>query len=58
MNFWRQLLDRVRALPGVESAGLGTATPLRAVTRAADITIEGMAQPAAGNYPHPDMHYG
>jgi putative ABC transport system permease protein len=56
INFWRQLLDRVRALPGVESAGLGTATPLAGGHSRTDITIEGMAQPAAGNYPHPDLH--
>jgi putative ABC transport system permease protein len=56
LNFWRQLLDRVRALPGVESAGLGTATPLAGGHSRTDITIEGMAQPAPGNYPHPDMH--
>jgi putative ABC transport system permease protein len=28
MAFWRQTLDRVRALPGVESAAFGTAVPL------------------------------
>jgi putative ABC transport system permease protein len=56
LNFWRQVLDRVRSLPGVESAGLGTATPLAGGHSRNDITIEGMAQPAPGNYPHPDMH--
>jgi putative ABC transport system permease protein len=56
LNFWRQLLDRVSALPGVESAGLGTHTPLTGGHGRSDITVEGMAQPAAGNYPHPDEH--
>jgi putative ABC transport system permease protein len=56
INFWRQFLDQVRALPGVESAGLGTATPLAGSHMRTDVTIEGMDQPAAGNYPHPDTH--
>ncbi len=28
LNFWQQVLDRVRALPGVEAAALGTEIPL------------------------------
>ena len=56
LNFWRQLLDRVRDLSGVESAGLGTATPLAGGHSRSDITVENMTQPAAGNYPHPDVH--
>ncbi len=56
LNFWQQLLDRVSVLPGVQSAALGTNIPLTDNHSRADVTIEGMAQPAPGNYPHPDIH--
>jgi len=56
LNFWQQLLDRVRVLPGVESAAVGTVIPLTDSHSRADITIEGMALPTPGNYPHPDVH--
>jgi putative ABC transport system permease protein len=56
LNFWRQLLDRVRVLPGVESAAVGTVIPLTDSHSRADVTIEGMALPTPGNYPHPDVH--
>jgi putative ABC transport system permease protein len=54
--FWRQLLDRVRALPGVESAALGTHVPLTDSHDRGDITVEGMSLPAPGSFPHPDEH--
>src|SRR5215831_9068148 len=54
--FWRQLLDGVRALPGVESAALGTNVPLTNSHSRSDITVEGMPLPAAGSFPHPDFH--
>jgi putative ABC transport system permease protein len=53
--FWQQTLDRVRALPGVESAAVGTAIPLAGDHSRNDITIEG-ALPRPGSYPHPDIH--
>jgi predicted permease len=56
LNFWQQVLDRVRALPGVESAAVGTVVPLTGNHSRTDITVEGMALPAPGNYPHPDYH--
>jgi predicted permease len=56
LNFWNQVLDRVRALPGVEAAALGTAVPLTDSHRRADITLEGMALPKPGSFPHPDVH--
>jgi predicted permease len=56
LNFWQQVLDRVRVLPGVESAAVGTVVPLTDDHSRTDITIEGMALPKPGNYPHPDYH--
>jgi putative ABC transport system permease protein len=56
LNFWRQVLDGVRALPGVESAALGNHIPLTGAHGRTDITIEGMALPKPGSFPHPDVH--
>ena len=55
-NFWQQVLDRARALPGVESVALGTNVPLSFDHRRSDLTIEGQPQPAPGEYAHPDFH--
>ncbi|HXM44491.1 MAG TPA: ABC transporter permease [Bryobacteraceae bacterium] len=57
IGFWRQVLDRVRTLPGVESAALGTAIPLTDDHSRTDITVEGMPLPKPGSFPHPDIHY-
>jgi putative ABC transport system permease protein len=54
--FWRRVLESVRALPGVESAALGTNVPLTNSHSRGDITVEGMPLPAPGNFPHPDRH--
>jgi putative ABC transport system permease protein len=54
--FWQQTLDRVRALPGVESAAVGTAIPLTDNHDRTDITVEGMLLPKPGSFPHPDVH--
>jgi putative ABC transport system permease protein len=56
LNFWQQVLDRVRPLPGVQSAALGTNIPLTDNHSRTDITIEGMALPKPGSFPHPDVH--
>jgi putative ABC transport system permease protein len=56
LNFWRRVLDGVRALPGVESAALGNHIPLTDSHGRTDITIEGMALPKPGGFPHPDTH--
>ncbi len=56
LNFWQQVLDKVRVLPGVETAAVGTVVPLTDSHSRTDITMEGMAVPAPGNYPHPDVH--
>ena len=55
-TFWQRVLDAVRALPGVERAGVGTAVPLTDSHSRTDITVEGMVEPALGSYPHPDYH--
>ena len=56
LNFWQQVLDKVRVLPGVEAAAVGTHLPLTDSHGRTDITVEGMPVPAPGNYPHPDVH--
>ena len=56
INFWQQVLDGVSALPGVETAAVGTVTPLTDSHSRADISIEGMAELKPGSYPHPDVH--
>ncbi|HEV3218841.1 MAG TPA: ABC transporter permease [Candidatus Acidoferrales bacterium] len=55
-TFWNQVLARVRALPGVESAAVGTHIPLTDEHGRSDITVEGMVEPSPGSYPHPDRH--
>jgi putative ABC transport system permease protein len=56
LNFWQQVLDRVHALPGVEAAALGSGVPLTNEHGRTDITVEGMALPKPGGFPHPDVH--
>jgi len=56
IGFWQQALDRVRALPGVESAAVGTAIPLTDDHSRTDITMEGTALSKPSDYPHPDTH--
>jgi predicted permease len=56
LNFWQRVLASVRELPGVEAAALGTDVPLTDNHSRSDITLEGMALPKPGNYPHPDGH--
>jgi putative ABC transport system permease protein len=55
-NFWQQVLDRVRVLPGIEAAALGTNIPLTDSHSRGDITIEGQPVPGPGEFPHPDFH--
>ncbi|HKW87145.1 MAG TPA: ABC transporter permease [Candidatus Acidoferrales bacterium] len=55
-NFWQEVLDGVRALPGVESAAVGTGIPFTDEHDRGDITIEGMPLPRPGSWPHPDFH--
>ncbi|HEX4168431.1 MAG TPA: ABC transporter permease [Bryobacteraceae bacterium] len=56
LSFWDRVLRRVHELPGVRVAALGTGVPLTNDHWRDDITIEGMALPSPGNFPHPDMH--
>lgn len=56
LTFWQQVLDRTRALPGVQSAAVGTVVPFTGDHSRADITVEGMPLPKPGSYPHPDYH--
>jgi putative ABC transport system permease protein len=55
-NFWQQLLDRSRALPGIGGAALGTVVPFTGNHNRTDVTIEGMPMPRPGSWPHPDVH--
>ena len=50
------MLQGVRALPGVESAGVATGVPLTNEHWRTDIYVEGTAVPKPGSFPHPDMH--
>ena len=45
-QFYRQLLDRVRALPGVRTAGLGQHVPLLPTSSTTSVTIDGYTLPA------------
>lgn len=56
VNFWQQVLDRVRALPGVTTAALGVGVPLTDQHWRTDITLEGIILPKPGSFPHPDTH--
>ena len=56
LNFWDQSLQKVRAIPGVKTAGVGTHLPLSGNHGRTDIYFAGMPIPARGNYPHPDVH--
>jgi putative ABC transport system permease protein len=56
LNFWRQVLDRLRAIPGVDSAAVGTVIPLTGNHSRSDITLDGFPLPGPGEFPHPDHH--
>ena len=56
LNFWQQLLDRVRVIPGVETVAVGTTLPLSGDHSRGDVTIDGLPLPGPGEFPHPDRH--
>ena len=50
-GLYRELMDRVRALPGVRSASMGMTSPMSGSKASFDITVEGQAKPAGGGNP-------
>ena len=56
LNFWQQLLDRVRVIPGVQTVAVGTTLPLSGDHSRGDVTIDGLPLPGPGEFPHPDRH--
>jgi predicted permease len=54
-QFWTDLIDGTRRLPGVAIAALGTGVPFANQHSRRDITLEGVDLPTGG-LPHPDMH--
>ncbi len=54
-EFLKNLLPRVRALPGVESASLAAIVPMGPTVIGMDIKIDGYQQPQGEGAPHP--HY-
>jgi len=56
LNFWQQVPERVRVIPGVETVALGTSLPLSGDHSRGDVTIEGLPIPGPGEFPHPDRH--
>jgi putative ABC transport system permease protein len=56
INFWQTVLERVHAIPGVESAAFGTVVPLTGNHNRTDITFEEKPVAPHGQYPHPDFH--
>ena len=56
LNFWQQTLEKVRALPGVESVALGTVVPMTDSHSRTDISIEIAPESKPGKSPHPDFH--
>ncbi|HYY57647.1 MAG TPA: ABC transporter permease [Pyrinomonadaceae bacterium] len=51
-NFYGQLLERVKALPGIESASLTTALPMSGTTFGGPFSIEGRPLDMTGKPPH------
>ena len=56
LNFWQQVLDRVRIIPGVESAAVGTVVPLAGRSQPLRRHHRRLAHPGPGEFPHPDCH--
>lgn len=50
-NFTTELLQRIKHLPGVHSAGMTTALPLSTAEAASSFTVEGQPPPADGSFP-------
>ncbi len=54
--FYRELLDRVRAIPGVESAGLAATVPMGPISLGGPINIEGRSDSPGQEKPAADMN--
>ena len=54
-QFWTDLIDGTRRLPGVSIAALGTGVPFANQHSRRDIALEGVDLPP-GALPHPDVH--
>ncbi|HKG20570.1 MAG TPA: FtsX-like permease family protein, partial [Blastocatellia bacterium] len=50
-QFWRQLIERIEALPGVQSAAITTSLPLTSKGNSTGITVEGRPRPAPDEQP-------
>jgi len=55
IDFFQQLLGRVRQLPGVRSAGMGSGPPFAGVPAATDFAIEGRPAVAVSDAPVTDV---
>jgi predicted permease len=50
-GLYRELLDRVGALPGVRSASIGMTSPMSGSVAAFDVSVEGQPPPSGGGAP-------
>ncbi|HEV2915206.1 MAG TPA: ABC transporter permease [Pyrinomonadaceae bacterium] len=55
VNFFRQAVERMKALPGVSSVGIIDALPFASMGSATDFAIEGKPAPAPGEEPDTDV---
>jgi putative ABC transport system permease protein len=55
IEFWRKLIDEVRTMPGVESAGAVAGMPLSGGVPEVSVTIEGKALPAGTAKPQAEV---
>jgi putative ABC transport system permease protein len=55
VEFFRQLLERVRAVPGVESAAATTSLPPDLLTASDNFSVEGRPEPPGGELPVADL---
>jgi len=56
-QFQRRLLDKVRSMPGIESAGAIDGLPLTLNISNSGIVFEGKPEPRAGDVPTANMYY-
>jgi putative ABC transport system permease protein len=54
--FYDQALERIKALPGVQSAAFGTNLPMSGSNSSASFAIEGLQQAPGESSPHGDPH--